>query len=491
MIRPSFPRYLTMIICVFCAICLVVAVIAVMRGDTANALASQKKGLAQGPQEPFMVKDINPSGDSDPQVLTNFDNELFFAAADGDYGVGLWQSDGTITGTTLISGVVAGGWSGAYQGMVQFKDRLYFDSGHRIWMSDGTPQGTQPLTPQLTREIEGLIATRDRLTFFTTERGCTSICWDNGLEMWVSDGSINGTVNLGMISGVASGFSAHNLVRIDNIIYFSAYAADQGVELWRSDGTLAGTYMVKDIAPGYNLGSDPFELTVVYSSLFFGANLHELWKSDGTMTGTVHLKDIVPSGYGEITELEKSGKNLFVGGGDVGIGFGIWVSDGTEDGTVMLRQYDDWGIPYHLKDVDGTLFFTVNTSGHLAGLWKSDGTVDGTVMIKDFLTGVGGSNPLELRAVAGKLYFSADDGVHGFEPWVSDGTEAGTLLLADIEPGAESSNPADFSYSNGKMFFSAWDQVHGRELWGLDIQLIPRSFLPYIIAVGNDSDQQQ
>jgi ELWxxDGT repeat protein len=113
------------------------------------------------------------------------------------------------------------------------------------------------------------------------------------------------------------------------------------------------------------------------------------------------------------------------------------------------------------------------------------------VMVKDFLTGVGGSNPLELRAVAGKLYFAADDGVHGFEPWVSDGTESGTLLLADIEPGAESSNPAGFSYSNGKMFFSAWDQVHGRELWGLDIQLIPRGFLPYIIAVGNDSDQQQ
>ena len=99
--RPRFNRFLYLVICMSCAVFLVGAVITAMRGEIPFALASQEAGIADTMQEPFLVKDINPSGDSDPQELTNFDDELFFAAADGDYGVGLWHSDGTITGTTF------------------------------------------------------------------------------------------------------------------------------------------------------------------------------------------------------------------------------------------------------------------------------------------------------------------------------------------------------------------------------------------------------
>ena len=47
------------------------------------------------------VKDINPSGDSNPEGLTALPNNTFlFSANDGSHGVELWVSDGTSTNTT-------------------------------------------------------------------------------------------------------------------------------------------------------------------------------------------------------------------------------------------------------------------------------------------------------------------------------------------------------------------------------------------------------
>jgi ELWxxDGT repeat protein len=479
----SFTRYLIVTICVICAAFFVDVVITVMRGEASLVLASQEERTAQNSHQPYLVKDINPEGDSNLILLKDFNNSLIFSALNPDDSIELWKSDGTLTGTLLISDVVAGGWPVNYRGIAKFKNRLYLDSGYLIWLSNGTHEGTSPLFPALYRAIEGMIATSDRLTFFTTDRGCTHYCWDNGLEIWVSDGTSGGTTNLGLISGAASGFNPFNLVQIDDVVYFSAYYGDQGVELWRSDGTLEGTHMVKDIVPGYNLGSYPFQLTVLDNTLFFAGNLHELWKSDGTITGTVYLTDIVPSGYGEISELEKSGKKVFIGGGDVGIGFGLWTSDGTDVGTVMIKQFEWAEIAHNLTDVFGTLFFTVGDSQHGIELWKSDGTEDGTVMVKDICAGTNDSNPKALTAIDGKLYFTADDGIHGYEPWVSDGTEQGTMLLSDIQAGEEGSDPSGFTYSNGKIFFSAWDSTHGRELWALDLNNFPRWFLPYVIHI--------
>ena len=48
-------------------------------------------GYAQGPGEPFMVKDIYPgSGGLGPEWLTAVDGALFFSADDGTHGRELW-----------------------------------------------------------------------------------------------------------------------------------------------------------------------------------------------------------------------------------------------------------------------------------------------------------------------------------------------------------------------------------------------------------------
>src|SRR5438874_11456368 len=70
-----------------------------------------------------------------------------------------------------------------------------------------------------------------------------------------------------------------------------------GIELWKSDGTALGTVQVKDI----NLSGDSFPsgFTVFNNELYFsadGGTGFELWKTNGTPGNAALVKDINPTG---------------------------------------------------------------------------------------------------------------------------------------------------------------------------------------------------
>src|SRR5205807_403080 len=88
----------------------------------------------------------------------------------------------------------------------------------------------------------------------------------------------------------------------------------------------------------------------------------------------------------------------------------------------------------------------------------------GTVMVKDINPGSLGSFPYHLANVNGTLFFAADDGTHGTELWKSDGTAAGTVLVQDINPNG-SSSPSYLINVNGTLFFTANDGLPGAEPW--------------------------
>ena len=80
------------------------------------------------------------------------------------------------------------------------------------------------------------------------------------------------------------------------------------------------------------------------------------------------------------------------------------------------------------------MFYTARDEQHGRELWKSDGTDSGTVMVKDIWPGTYSSIVSPLKAVGDTLFFSAYGGDQGSELWKSDGTDAGTVMVKDINP---------------------------------------------------------
>jgi ELWxxDGT repeat protein len=126
-----------------------------------------------------------------------------------------------------------------------------------------------------------------------------------------------------------------------------------------------------------------------------------------------------------------------------------------------------YGGPSSLTGVGETLFFTIDDSSHGRELWKSDGTEAGTVLVKDIHPDEYDSYARELTGVGGTLFLAARDGTHGLELWKSDGTEAGTVLVKDIHPSVRN-YPNSLTDVGGTLFFAADDGARGSELWKSD-----------------------
>lgn len=267
--------------------------------------------------------------------------------------------------------------------------------------------------------------------------------------------------------------SPSDLLRLGDVVFFRADDGSQGAELWMSDGTVEGTALVKDILPGPG-GGFPAALTRVGAELYFaandGAHGQELWKSDGTEAGTVMVKDITP-GAG-LTSLAAPfhavGSELFFAV-QTPAGQSLWKSGGTEGGTVEVKPIGRAMGPGAV--VGSTLFFFALDDSQGWELWTSDGTPDGTSRVENLNPGPeDGVAPFELLAWGGEVYFGGDDGAHGVEPWRSDGTAAGTRMVKDVNPGGGNSNswPGALESLGGRLLFSADDGAHGPELWKTD-----------------------
>ena len=310
--------------------------------------------------------------------------------------------------------------------------------------------------------------------YFAAEDGTS------GRELWKTDGTEAGTVRVRDIEPGSAGSSPNGFTPIGSMLYFTALDVATGRELWRSDGTESGTTLVRDVWEA-NESSAPWHLTAVGDSLFFTANDgvsgRELWKIDGASSGAVRMKDIATGFSNSMpkssnpTFLTAVGTTLFFTATDDESGTELWKSDGTEAGTVRVKDLipgANSSSPFPLTAMGSTVFFGGRDESSGVELWKSDGSEAGTVVVKDVRPGVGGSVPQDFTVVGSTLYFVADDGTSGRELWKTDGTEAGTVRVRDIEPGASGSWPRDLRAIGSTLYFSAFSSATGRALWKSD-----------------------
>lgn len=359
------------------------------------------------------------------------------------------------------------GWTGD---LVVFNGRNPL-AGEELWVTDGTPNGTGIL-----QDIYRSSDSRpDRFTrvgsvvFFMADDG------NVGKELWKTDGTPSGTFLVKDIQEGTSSTFVSNMTAALGKLFFQANDGISGSELWVSDGSTAGTFMVKDINPGSS-GSSPESLVATATGILFSANDgtsgSELWRSDGTEAGTTLVKDINPGGGSSSpTSAVALANSVLFKATDGANGYELWESDGSAAGTVMvkdIRSGPNSSYPGNFTVFNGEVYFSA--SDGLAGteLWKTDASAAGTVLVKDIRSGLSSSSPKNLTASGPQLFLTANDGSHGVEIWKTDGTSAGTSLVKDINPGSSSGVYGKIAQTNFGIFFGGTDGTHGLEPWKSD-----------------------
>jgi len=314
---------------------------------------------------PYLVKDIQPSGSSDPFDLTDMNGILYFNAKGGGKGRELWRSDGTSNGTKRVKDIRPGSAAGNPYSLAAIGSSLYFSADNGV----------------------------------------------NGRELWISDGTTAGTRMVKDINPGAADSEPFNFTEFNGAVFFSAQDAAAGRELWRTDGTAAGTMRVKNIVSG-SVSSNPIGFVPFAGKLFFKTSLGSvnpvstLYATDGTAAGTKQFRDGAGNpitGQG-VDWLTVAGPRLFFIVNETE----LWRSNGTQSTTKRIAQLNAW----ELTAVGSRVYFRSSES-----LWKSDGTAATTTFVREFVN----SGIHAPTALNGELFFSANQ-----QPWTSDGTDTGT-----------------------------------------------------------------
>ena len=234
--------------------------------------------------------------------------------------------------------------------------------------------------------------------------------------------------------------------------------------------------LLKDINPTGN----PYVsgLTCFGDVLYFDATdgVHgvELWKTDGTESGTVMVKDInVGIGNGAPANFMELNGVFHFSATDGVNGLQIWRTDGTESGTqvvLSLAEVDgliEWSDFVALGD---RIFFRGRDAVVGSELWSTDGTAAGTQLFLDINPGTANSGIDDPMVFDGNMYFEASTATYGAEPWICDGTVAGTHMIKETIPGnlSTGTTPSLFTAAGGLVYFKAGTSSTGDELWATD-----------------------
>jgi hypothetical protein len=344
---------------------------------------------------------------------------------------------------------------------------------------------------------------------------------DGNFNIWITDGTVDGTSKI-------SDFSGGNFTIFKNNLYFtrggSIYYLDptqtsaielltipQNPPIYRdilflksvgdkliyyfygqlgiSDGSSSAINFLSGVESAYPT------VEVVNNKLFF-LNIttdtgYELWSTDGTDANTGLLKDINAGTSNSFEEenhnlipsfTSSNGKLYFVA--NKGTGKSVWVTDGTLNGTAELNIGANYYNPVSLKSIDGNVYFSNNYAN---GFYFSDG-------LNNTVQNIGGSqNPYDSYSFTkfnDSVYFVAYDDVHGYELWKTGNTASSTVRVTDICEGDCSA----FNHFTGLtacgniLFFSASTIDYGfyengnpygpeYQLWKLEGSSAPTSIL--------------
>lgn len=295
----------------------------------------------------------------------------------------LWGTDGTRRGGVPLGAILPGELLSIEFGTLGHSVVFYattYSSARVLWRSDGTVRGTRPARlPSIDEDkvMCGLAEWSGASWFWVLDRSAER----QNPRLWKSDGSTEGTVQV--VGPSADVNIKCGLVPFKDHMYFTVKHEGLYSQLWRTDGTPAGTTMVRDFGEAIVQG-----LTVSRDTLYFrrlGRDADEWWRTDG-IPGHERVVKRIPTRWDE----QDSVSTGVAGGVLYFTAFGkeLWKSDGTEGGTVRVKDFrgesHEYGDLELLGEYGGSMYLMLGApTGLLAkALWKTDGTEKGTVFIK-------------------------------------------------------------------------------------------------------------
>merc|ERR1711871_70684 len=346
--------------------------------------------------------------------------------------------------------------------------------GSELWSTDGTKRGTQRVTDSIRPGLRGSspsYLTELKMSCSAVQSSeCTDSCtWDVATSTCKTQA---GFVCAGKAQGVCKGRCEwyDGSCRDRSHLLFQATSDQAGAELWRTDGTAMGTVQVEDIRRG-EFGSNPQFLTAHGDHVYFSADDGhwgtELWRTDGAsrsdVSGTSGDRGV--SGTSLVLDISKQCSARSEAGCT---GECVWNSLAVTPTCEMyalpaaLSKRPHSSNPRYLcsSAALGLLFFQADDGAHGAELWKYDGTT--ATMVKDIYPGAVGSSPSYIVAFNNQVYFQANDGTYGAQLWRSDGTNVNRIT--DVVVGTADS-PRFLTVLDSKLFFTANTAAGGSQMW--------------------------
>lgn len=342
-----------------------------------------------------------------------------------------------------------------------------------LMVTDGTPEGTKVITSSI---YPINLKAANGLVYFSAYDET------NGQELWSTDGTDENTQLVANINPGGNSSSPYGFTMLGDTLYFSARGLDSGNnttgnELYsvNSDNVVS---LVRDINPG-SIGSNPSELTVFKGSLYFSAwdgdddgtaGGNELWVSDGTSEGTKMLKDLTADNHSYPTNFTVVGDDLYFTTSTNSANVGeLWRTRGTAESTTEAGNNHE--AVSHLTAFNNKLIYRAAVSGQAGILWSVEASND----TRSRSTSLDSAkNPDNVIVFGDQLVFKSTgrDGRDG-ELYSMDNEQIVNSyvpkLIQDINS-TGSSNPNDLLELNGIIIFSADDGTTGRELWSSDGQ---------------------
>ncbi len=200
----------------------------------------------------------------------------------------------------------------------------------------------------------------------------------------------------------------------------------------------------------------------------------EPWVTDGSETGTLMLKDIFPGILDSNPRfLTRRGSEIYFFAGE-SEGLALWRTDGTQGGTRRAKLFpsrEDLVSPTRARGNDRLFFFLDRKERQPTRVWRSDGTETGTFQVlttgawPDTFDFVDGLVALPDRAVFVQttLAYTRTNWL-----WVTDGTQTGTKPIYSFGPMQARGISMDTISPVGNFAVFAARSKNGLEIWRTD-----------------------